>query len=228
FQKTVAIKKILPHLTDNSEFVGMFIDEAKLAAQLSHPNIIHIYDLGKIGRDFYIAMEYVEGKDLRSILNAAKRKGMSLPMGLALLIAARLASALDYAHRKRDFDNREMGLVHRDVSPQNVLITFEGDIKLCDFGIAKAVSKANQTQMGALKGKLQYMSPEQAWGRPVDARSDLFSLGAVLFEMLTGDRLFSGESEMSVLESVRQGRTRSPRDVDPSIPADVDEIVARA
>lgn len=230
FQKTVAIKKILPHMTDNSEFVGMFIDEAKLAAQLSHPNIVHIYDLGKIGRDFYIAMEYVDGKDLRSLLNAARRKGMKLPLGLSLLIAARLASALDYAHRKRDFEEREMGIVHRDVSPQNVLLTYEGDVKLCDFGIAKAVSKAagGQTQIGALKGKLQYMSPEQAWGRPVDSRSDLFSLGAVLFEMVTGERQFPGDTEISVLELVRQGRTRTPRQVDPAIPREVDEIVARA
>lgn len=230
FQKTVAIKKILPHMTDNSEFVGMFIDEAKLAAQLSHPNIVHIYDLGKIGRDFYIAMEYVEGKDLRSLLNAARRRGMKLPLGLALLIAARLASALDYAHRKRDFEEREMGIVHRDVSPQNVLLTYEGDVKLCDFGIAKAVSKATggHTQIGALKGKLQYMSPEQAWGRPVDSRSDLFSLGAVLFEMVTGERQFPGDTEISVLELVRQGRVRTPRQVDPSIPREVDEIVARA
>ena len=228
FQKTVAIKRILPHMTDNAEFVGMFIDEAKLAAQLTHPNIVHIYDLGKIGRDYYIAMEYVEGKDLRSLLNAGRRKGLPLPLGLSLLIAARLASALDYAHRKRDFEDREMGLVHRDVSPQNVLLTTEGDVKLCDFGIAKAVSKVGQTQMGALKGKLQYMSPEQAWGRPVDARSDLFSLGTVLFEMVTGERLFTGDSEISVLEAVRQGRIRTPRQVDPSVPQEVNEIVTRA
>ncbi len=228
FQKTVAIKRILPHMTDNAEFVGMFIDEAKLAAQLTHPNIVHIYDLGKIGRDYYIAMEYVDGRDLRSLLNAGRRKGMPLPLGLALLIAARLASALDYAHRKRDFEDRELGLVHRDVSPQNVLLTGEGDVKLCDFGIAKAVSKASQTQMGALKGKLQYMSPEQAWGRPVDGRSDLFSLGAVLFEMVTGERLFAGDSEVSVLEAVRQGRVRTPRQVDPALPREVDEIVMRA
>jgi TonB family protein len=228
FQKTVAIKRILPHMTDNAEFVGMFIDEAKLAAQLTHPNIVHIYDLGKIGRDYYIAMEFVDGKDLRSLLNAGRRKGMPLPLELGLLIAARLASALDYAHRKRDFEDREMGLVHRDVSPQNVLLTYEGDVKLCDFGIAKAAAKASQTQMGALKGKLQYMSPEQAWGRPVDARSDLFSLGAVLFEMVTGERLFPGDSEMSVLEAVRQGQTRAPRQVNPSLPQEVDEIVARA
>jgi TonB family protein len=228
FQKTVAIKRILSHMTDNAEFVGMFIDEAKLAAQLTHPNIVHIYDLGKIGRDYYIAMEYVDGKDLRSLLNAGRRKGTPLPLSLSLLIAARVASALDYAHRKRDFEDRELGLVHRDVSPQNVLLTGEGDVKLCDFGIAKAVSKVGQTQMGALKGKLQYMSPEQAWGRPVDGRSDLFSLGTVLFEMVTGERLFTGDSEMSVLEAVRQGRTRLPSQVDPSVPRAVDEIVARA
>jgi len=228
FQKTVAIKRILPHMTDNAEFVGMFIDEAKLAAQLTHPNIVHIYDLGKLGRDYYIAMEYVDGRDLRSLLNAARRKGMPLPLGLSLLIAARVASALDYAHRKRDFEDQELGLVHRDVSPQNVLLTNDGDVKLCDFGIAKAVSKASQTQMGALKGKLQYMSPEQAWGRPVDSRSDLFSLGAVLFEMVTGERLFTGDSEISVLESVRQGHTRRPSQVDPTVPREVDEIVARA
>ncbi|HEV8581692.1 MAG TPA: TonB family protein [Thermoanaerobaculia bacterium] len=228
FQKTVAIKRILPHMTDNAEFVGMFIDEAKLAAQLTHPNIVHIYDLGKIGRDYYIAMEYVEGKDLRSLLNAGRRKGLPLPLELGLLIAARLASALDYAHRKRDFEDREMGLVHRDVSPQNVLLTYDGDVKLCDFGIAKAVSKVGQTQMGALKGKLQYMSPEQAWGRAVDSRSDLFSLGAVLFEMVTGERLFPGDSEISVLEAVRQGKTRSPRQVDPAVPREVDEIVVKA
>src|SRR5690606_18195641 len=206
FQKTVAIKKILPHLTDSSDFVTMFIDEAKLAAQLNHNNIIHIYDLGKQGDDYYIAMEFVDGRDLRSILNTAREKNQPMPIGLALLVAARIAAALDYAHRMKDFEGRPLGLVHRDVSPQNVLISFEGDIKLCDFGIVQAVSKASKTQMGALKGKLQYMSPEQAWGRPVDSRSDIFSLGSLLFEMLTGRRLFAGDSEMSVLDAVREGR----------------------
>ncbi len=228
FQKTVAIKKILPHMTHNSEFVSMFIDEAKLAAQLSHPNIIHIYDLGKIANDYFIAMEYVEGRDLRTLGNLARQKRLPLPVGLSLLIAHHLAGALDHAHRKRDFEGRALGLVHRDVSPQNVLISRDGDIKLCDFGIAKAVTQAGQTQIGALKGKLQYMSPEQAWGRPVDARSDIFSLGTLLFEMLTGERLFAGDSEISVLEAVREGRVRSPRELDPSISAEVDAIVRHA
>ncbi len=228
FQKTVAIKRILPSLTDSSDFVTMFIDEAKLAAQLQHNNIIHIYDLGKLGDDYYIAMEYIEGKDLRTILNSARSRQLPMPHELALLIASRLASALDYAHRKRDFDNRELGLVHRDVSPQNVLISHEGDIKLCDFGIVKAVSKASKTQMGALKGKLQYMSPEQAWGKPVDARSDIFSLGSLLFEMLTGRRLFAGDSEISVLEAVRDCRVEHPQAIDLSIPGEVDALVMKA
>ena len=212
FQKTVAIKKILPHMTDNSEFVGMFIDEAKLAAQLSHPNIVHIYDLGKIGRDYYIAMEYVEGKDLRSLLNAGAPQGAAAcRSGSRLLIAARLASALDYAHRKRDFEDREMGLVHRDVSPQNVLLSLRGRRQALRLRHRQGGRpRRARRRSGALKGKLQYMSPEQAWGRAVDARSDLFSLGAVLFEMLTGERLFTGDTEISVLESVRQGRIRSP------------------
>ncbi len=228
FQKTVAIKKILPHLTDSSDFVTMFIDEAKLAAQLNHNNIIHIYDLGKIGDDYFIAMEFVDGKDLRSILNSARAESRPLPLGLSLMVGSRLASALDHAHRQKDFEGRPLGLVHRDVSPQNVLISYEGDIKLCDFGIVKAVTKTSKTQMGALKGKLQYMSPEQAWGRPVDARSDIFSLGSLLFEMLTGRRLFSGESEMSVLDAVREGRIQAPRDLDPRLPLEVNALVLKA
>jgi len=228
FQKIVAIKKILPHLTDSSDFVEMFIDEAKLAAQLNHANIIHIYDLGKIDGDYYIAMEYVEGENLRAILNTARDQGRPLPVGLALFIAARLASALDHAHRKRDFEDRSLDLVHRDVSPQNVLVGYEGTIKLCDFGIVKAVSKSSHTRMGALKGKLQYMSPEQAWGRSVDARSDIFAVGILLFEMLTGRRLFRGESEMEVLEVVRECRVQAPGEVDPSVSRDVDAIVLKA
>jgi TonB family protein len=228
FQKIVAIKRILPHLTENDEFVTMFIDEAKLAAQLQHPNIIHIYDLGKIERSYYIAMEYIDGKDLRSLLRLLEEKGQRLPLGLALYIASRLAAALDYAHRKRDFQGRAMALVHRDVSPQNVLISLDGDIKLCDFGIAKAASKASHTRAGALKGKLQYMSPEQAWGKDLDHRSDIFSLGVVMYEMVTGKKAFSGDSELSILEQVRSPKLQAPRQIDPSVPPEVERIILRA
>lgn len=228
FQKTVAIKKILSHLTGSSDFVTMFIDEAKLAAQLTHANIVQIYDLGKVGDDFFIAMELIDGKDLRSILNRAADLGRPIPAGLALNVVAALARALDYAHRKRDFENRAMGLVHRDVSPQNVLISYEGEIKLCDFGIVKAVAKASTTQMGALKGKLQYMSPEQAWGKEVDARSDIFSLGSVLFEVLTGRRLFTGDSEIGVLDAVRDCRVQAPGELIPGLSPEVDRITLKA
>jgi TonB family protein len=228
FQKIVAIKRILPHLTDNDEFVTMFIDEAKLAAQLQHPNIIHIYDLGKLERSYYIAMEYIDGKDLRSILRVLDEKQRRLPLGLALYIASRLCEALDYAHRRRDMQGREMALVHRDVSPQNVLISFDGDIKLCDFGIAKAASKASHTRAGALKGKLQYMSPEQAWGKDLDHRSDIFSVGLVLYDMLTGRKAFAGDSELSILEQVRSPHIATARDVDPAIPPEVERVVLKA
>ena len=228
FQKIVAIKKILPHLSDNQDFIEMFVDEAKLAAQLNHNNIIHIYDLGKIQSSYYIAMEYIDGFDLKTILRRGEERGHPMQVELALFIASKIAAALDYAHRKRDFDEREMGLVHRDVSPQNVLISQEGDIKLCDFGIAKAASKASHTQAGALKGKLQYMSPEQAWGRAIDRRSDIFALATVLFEMLTGRKLFAGDNELSILEQVREARVTAPSLYNDEVTPEIDKIVIKA
>jgi TonB family protein len=229
FQKIVAIKKILPHLADNEEFITMFADEAKLAAQLNHPSIVHIFDLGKIeGGGYFIAMEYIDGRDLRGLLQAAHDVGSPLPIPLAVFIASKVAAALDYAHRRRDAAGREMTIVHRDVSPQNILISYEGDIKLCDFGIAKAASKASQTQSGALKGKVQYMSPEQAWGKPIDRRSDLFSLGAVLFEMLTDQKLFRGDSDLTVLEKVRAADVVAPSSINPEVPKNLDAILLKA
>jgi TonB family protein len=228
FQKIVAIKKILPHLSDNQDFIEMFVDEAKLAAQLNHNNIIHIYDLGKIQSSYYIAMEYIDGYDLKNILKKAQERDQPLSVEIALFVASKIAAALDYAHRKRDFEDKEMGLVHRDVSPQNVLISEEGDIKLCDFGIAKAASKASHTQAGALKGKLQYMSPEQAWGRNIDKRSDIFALATVLFEMLTARKLFSGDNELSILEQVREARVTPPSQYNDEVTPQIDAIVLKA
>ncbi|MBV8519115.1 MAG: TonB family protein [Acidobacteria bacterium] len=228
FQKIVAIKKILPHLSDNQDFIEMFVDEAKLAAQLNHNNIIHIYDLGKIQSSYYIAMEYIDGYDLKTILRRGEERDHPMSVELALFIASKIASALDYAHRKKDFEEKEMGLVHRDVSPQNVLISQEGDIKLCDFGIAKAASKASHTQAGALKGKLQYMAPEQAWGRHIDRRSDIFALATVLFEMLTNRKLFTGDNELSILEQVREARVVPPSQFNDEVTPQIDAIVLKA
>ena len=228
FEKIVAIKRIVPHMAANDAFITMFVDEAKLAAQLNHNNITHIYDLGKVDAWHYIAMEFVEGKDLRTLQKLGKERAYPLPPELALFIAAKIANALDYAHRRPAPDGTELNLVHRDVSPQNILISYEGDIKLCDFGIAKAASKVSTTISGALKGKLQYMSPEQAWGKRVDRRSDIFSLGAVLYEMLTGAPLFEGDTDMSVLERVREGDVEPPSARGVEVCKRVDQIVLKA
>ncbi|HEY3270752.1 MAG TPA: protein kinase [Geothrix sp.] len=228
FQKIVAIKRILPHFSDNEDFVTMFIDEAKLAAQLTHPNIVQIFDLGKAGNSYYIAMEYVNGRDLRTLLRKVREYGLPFPEQVAAFVVMKVAAALDYAHRKRGFDDRELKLVHRDISPQNVILSTEGAVKLVDFGIAKAASKASHTVAGALKGKLLYMSPEQATGQPLDNRSDLYSLGLVLFELLTGERCFQADSELGVLEKVRLGRVSDLYSLNPNVSKEMVAIVNRA
>lgn len=228
FEKIVAIKRILPHLSDNDEFVRMFIDEAKLAAQLTHPNIVQIFDLGKAGGFYYIAMEFVDGRDLRSLLRKVREYRMPFPEPVAAFVAMKVAGALDYAHRKKGMNDKELKLVHRDISPQNILISTEGAVKLVDFGIAKAATKSTQTMAGALKGKLLYMSPEQALGQPLDSRSDLYSLGLVLFELLTGERCFQADSELGVLEKVRLGKVQDVRTVNPDVSAEMAGLLERA
>lgn len=228
FQKIVAIKRILSHLVDNEDFVTMFIDEAKLAAQLNHPNIAQIYDLGKIEKSFYIAMEYVEGYDLRNIFKECQKKKVFMPEPLILYVASKILSALDYAHRKKGLDMKDLKIVHRDVSPQNILISKDGDVKLVDFGIAKAATKASQTQAGALKGKLLYMSPEQAWGKAIDNRSDLFSLGSVLYEGLTDKKCFLADSEISILEKVRSAQYDPIEKLNSKISKNTIDIVSKS
>ena len=225
FEKIVAIKRILPHLSDNDEFVRMFIDEAKLAAQLNHPNIVQIFDLGKASGSYYIAMEFVDGRDLRNLLRKVREYKLPMPEVLAASVIMKMASALDYAHRKRAIDDKELKLVHRDISPQNILISYEGAVKLVDFGIAKAATKSTQTHAGALKGKLLYMSPEQALGQPLDGRSDIYSLGLVLAELLTGERCFQADSELGVLEKVRLGKVMEIRAVNPGISVEMGTIL---
>ncbi|HEY7514567.1 MAG TPA: serine/threonine-protein kinase, partial [Vicinamibacteria bacterium] len=229
FEKVVAVKRILPHLSDNKEFVNMFVDEAKMVAGLTHPNIVQIFDLGRIDKSYFIAMEYVHGHDLRTILKRAKEKGLRMPLDLSLHIVQEVCSALEYAHRKKDDKGRPMEIVHRDVSPQNIMISFEGGVKLTDFGIAKAATKASNTDRGALRGKLLYMSPEQAWGRPIDRRSDIFSLGIVLYEMATDEKPFlGGATELSILEAVRKGQIDPPRHVNPRIPESLENVMMKA
>ncbi|MBI3994506.1 MAG: protein kinase [Nitrospirae bacterium] len=210
FEKVMAIKRILPHLTEDAEFISMFVNEAKLAALLTHQNIVQIFDLGHIENAFFIAMEYVMGRDLRTILHRAKSLNQPMSVGHALLIISKVCAGLDYAHRKKDLSGRELNIVHRDISPQNILVSYEGEVKLVDFGIAKAASQSSETRTGILKGKLSYMAPEQARGREVDRRADIFAIGIVLYEMLTGHKLFKGDNDFNTLEKVREAKVEPP------------------
>ncbi|MEW6682190.1 MAG: protein kinase [Nitrospirota bacterium] len=228
FEKVLAIKKILPHLTQDPEFVSMFVNEGKLAALLTHQHIVQIFDLGHVDGAYYLAMEYVMGKDLRTVAARARERGGRLPIDHALSIVSRVASGLDYAHRKKDLNGRDLNIVHRDVSPQNVLVSYEGEVKLVDFGIAKAAGIGQETRTGILKGKLAYMSPEQAMGRAIDRRSDVFALGIVLYELLTGRRLFKGDSDLSTLEQVRTAHVDPPKQIDADIPDALEAAVMTA
>lgn len=228
FEKILAVKRILPHLSYNKEFVEMFIAEAKLVAGLQHPNIVQIFDLGKIGGSYYIAMEYVDGTDLRTILRKLKERQLRMPLDLAVFVVSKVAAGLDHAHQRKDAEGRPIKIVHRDVSPQNILISYDGEVKLTDFGIAKAATKASTTEKGALRGKLMYMSPEQAWGKPIDHRSDVFALGIVLYELITDQRPFLGSSDMSVLDRVRKGKVAPPSSLHPEIPARLEKVVMKA
>ncbi len=227
FEKIVAIKKILPHLSDNEEFISMFIDEARVAANLTHPNIAQIYELGKMDDSFFIAMEYVAGHNLRMVLNQLNQLKVTMAPEVVVFVGMKLCNALHYAHVKKSHNNQALNIVHRDISPQNILISSEGEIKLVDFGIAKASIKATQTVAGSLKGKLLYMSPEQAEGKPLDGRSDIFSLGSVLYEALTGKKLFAGDSELSILKNVRQAKFSRLRDVNPKVPERLEKIILK-
>jgi serine/threonine protein kinase len=228
FEKVIAIKRILPSMGEDRDFIKMFIDEAKIAGQLSHANICQIFELGKIGGSHFIAMEYIWGKDLLQIQNRCKRRGRVVPVAMACYIIAKACEGLHYSHKRRDPMGQPLEIVHRDCSPQNILISYEGEVKVIDFGIARAASRSSRTQAGVLKGKFGYMSPEQVRGLPLDRRSDIFSLGTVLYESLTGERLFVGESDFSTLEKVRNADVTPPSELNKDIPPRVETIVLKA
>ncbi len=228
FERLVAVKRILPNIAEDKEFIRMFIEEAKLAVQLNHANIAQIFDLGVVDGSYYIALEHVHGRDVRGIFDRCRQVGEAMPVAQACFVVMKVCEGLDYAHNKRDQSGRELHLVHRDVSPQNMLVSFEGEVKLIDFGIAKAAGKGSKTQAGILKGKFGYMSPEQVRGLPIDRRSDVFSCGIVLYELLTGERLFVGESDFSTLEKVRNVEILPPSTYNRKIPDELERIVLKA
>ncbi len=232
FESLLVIKRILPHIGDNAEFIEMFQDEAKVSVALQHPNIVRIFDFGRLQSGnvshWFIVMECVEGKDVRNLLRKLARRKEFMPAELAAYVALEACKGLYYAHTKTDTKGNPYGIVHRDISPSNILISYEGEVKVADFGIAKAESNAYQTRDGVLKGKFEYMSPEQAQGVEFDHRSDQFSLGIMLWETMTGRRLFKTESETATLNKVRDAVIDSPDTVKSDLPPRLVQICMKA
>jgi tRNA A-37 threonylcarbamoyl transferase component Bud32 len=228
FEKFVVLKRILPQYAANTEFVRMFLKEARVAASLDHANIAHVYDIGETGGSTFFAMEYLHGEDLRHTMRDLEARGAKLPLEHALEIVMGAAAGLHFAHDKRAPDGRSLGIVHRDVSPANIVVTYDGGVKLVDFGIAKLAADPELSQRYALKGKLAYMSPEQLHNLPVDRRSDVFSLGIVLYEITTHTRLFKGATEVQTMKAVLDGTVPPPSTLVPDYPPALERIVLRA
>ena len=228
FEKLVVIKRLLPHLAEDAHFVAMLLDEARVAARLSHANVCQVYDLGEVDGHYYIAMEHLEGVPASLILRRASRAGHRLELGLATAILRQAAEGLDHAHELRDRDGHSVGLVHRDVSPSNLFVTASGVVKVLDFGVAKSQDALARTHTGALKGKYAYMSPEQVLGEPIDRRSDVWALGIVLFELLTAQRLFWRDSEYKMFQAIVDEPIPSLFDRWPGLPVAVGGVAERA
>lgn len=229
FERLLVIKRILPHLTQDQEFIEMFIDEAKIAVELTHANICQVSDLGKIDNNYFIAMEYINGKDLRAILKKSFTSKNPIGIASSVYIMLEALKGLDYAHQKTDSGTgKPLQLIHRDISPQNIMISYHGEIKIVDFGIAKTESKVHRTQAGVLKGKFGYMSPEQASGRDLDQRTDLFSLAIIFFEMLSGRRLFHYDTDFKTLDAIKKCHIPSIRKYNPDVSPELETILFKA
>lgn len=228
FEKYLVIKRILQHRTEDPEFVRMFLDEARVAATLDHPNIVQIYDVGHVENEYYIAMEYLRGHNVIEIVRAGAKLGYAKPpLEHVVSILTQVCAGLHYAHEKRDFEGRSLAIVHRDITPQNLVVSFDGSVKVVDFGIAKVATREVETLAGTLKGKIGYMSPEQCRGSDVDRRSDLFAVGIILYELTTGKRLYHERSDFDTLKKIIEGPVPSPREVLPFYPAFLNAIVVR-
>ncbi len=227
FERAVAIKRILPHIAADPDVISMFVQEAKLAVQLSHPNIAQTFDLGEVDGSYFIAMEYVDGHSVEALLQRCTETGRPLPQDAICYILCEVAEALHYAHFAEDSVGQPLGIIHRDVSPQNILLSFGGDVKVIDFGLAKAANRVSETKEGVVKGKLAYLSPEQAHGKPIDRRTDIFALGICAWEMLSGKRAFKRDNDRETVLAVRAGRLERLAE-HTKIPAALDLVVMRA
>jgi serine/threonine protein kinase len=229
FKKSVAIKRILPNLTKNKKFVSMFLDEARLSLHLQHANIVHVFDIGVADSSYFIVMEYVDGLNLKGLIDHEKKLGRKMKISHILWLMAEVCKGLEYAHEAQDPETgRPLGIVHRDISPPNILISKQAEVKLVDFGLAKATSQIETTDPGVVKGKFSYLSPEAASGLEVDRRADIFAVGILLWEMLTGRRLFYGESDYQTVELVRQAKVPSISQINADVDADLEAVVLKA
>jgi serine/threonine-protein kinase len=228
FKKQVAIKRVLPHLSEKKRFIAMFLDEARLSAHLSHSNVAQVFDIGVGDNAYFIVMEYVDGADLKMVIEYMRKSGRIFPVESAVFIASKICEGLSYAHELRNAHGQPLYIVHRDMSPPNVLITKYGEVKIVDFGLAKATSQLEKSEAGIIKGKFSYLSPEAAHGQDVDARTDIFAVGIILWEMLAGRRLFLGESDYQTVKMVQHANIPSLSQINKNVPADLERILARS
>jgi eukaryotic-like serine/threonine-protein kinase len=228
FKKIVAIKRVLPHLSEKKQFIGMFLDEARTSAALSHSNCVQTFDIGVGDNTYFIVMEYVDGADLKAVIEHRRQKGQRVPTEAACYICLKICEGLTYAHEARDANGVALGIVHRDMSPPNVLITRNGEVKIVDFGLAKAHSQLERSEPGIIKGKFSYLSPEAAMGEPVDGRTDIFAVGIMLWEMLAGRRLFLGETDLETVRQVQSAQVPNLRQFNPEVTPDLERVVQKA
>jgi len=227
FRKQVAIKRVLPHLTEKKKFIAMFLDEARLSARLSHSNCVQVFDIGVGDNAFFIVMEYVDGANLKGIADAVRRQGRDFPIPAAAWVAHEICKGLSYAHELNDHNGLPMNLVHRDMSPPNVLITKYGEVKIVDFGLAKASSQLEKSEPGIIKGKFAYLSPEAAMGQEVDKQTDIFAVGIMLWELLAGQRLFLGETDFQTVKRVQTAYVPPLSQINRRVPPELERIVNR-
>jgi serine/threonine-protein kinase len=227
FKKLVAIKRVLPHLAEKKQFIGMFLDEARVGAHLSHSNCVQVFDIGVGDNTYFIVMEFVDGSDLKGVIEHRKTIGQPVPVEEACLITVKICEGLAYAHELVDGKGQSLHIVHRDMSPPNVLLTRFGEVKIVDFGLAKANSQLEKSEPGIIKGKFSYLSPEAAQGLPVDARTDVFAVGIILWEMLAGRRLFLGDSDLETVRMVQRAEIPSLRQINPKVPVELERVLAK-
>src|SRR5262245_33397178 len=228
FKKTVAIKRVLPHLSQKKEFIGMFLDEARLSAALTHSNVVQVFDMGVGDETYFIVMEYVDGANLKAVIEHRKQIKRPMSIEAACFVTLRTCEGLAYAHEAQDALGQPLGIVHRDVSPPNVLITRHGEVKVVDFGLAKANSQLESSEPGIIKGKFSYLAPEAALGEEVDLRTDVFATGIILWEMITGQRLFMGDTDLATVRQVQAARVPPLGQYVKDVPPALEQILGHA